>query len=145
MRSWRSQGNRVKLTILVDSSVILDVLTEDPKWFEWSSHTLATYAEKYLLAINPIIYAEISIRFDEIEELESILEPRFFARLSLPWEAAFLAGKCFLKYRKQKGTRHSPLPDFYIGAHAAILGTGLITRDKHRYQSYFPSLNVIAP
>ncbi len=130
---------------LVDSNVILDVFTEDPKWFEWSSQKLAEYAEKDILVINPIIYAEVSIRFESIEELEEALPPEIFVREELPWEAAFLAGKCFLLYKKQKGRKTSPLPDFYIGAHAAVRGYALLTRDDRRYRFYFPKLKLIAP
>ena len=131
--------------ILVDSNVILDILTEDKNWFTWSSETLIKCANESALAINPIIYAEVSIRFERIEDLERALEPRFFAKLELPWEAAFLAGRCFLRYRRRAGSRRSPLPDFYIGAHAAVLKTPLVTRDKRRYASYFPNLELISP
>ncbi|MFM6157325.1 MAG: type II toxin-antitoxin system VapC family toxin [Cuspidothrix sp.] len=131
--------------ILVDSNIILDIVTEDPNWFEWSSDQLTEYAERTKLNINPIIYAEISIGFQKIEELEAILPINFFHRLELPWEAAFLAGKCFAKYRKQGGTKRSPLPDFYIGAHAAIANMILLTRDVNRYRTYFPTLEIIAP
>lgn len=130
---------------LVDSSVILDVFTEDPKWFEWSSRKLAEYAEKNTLIINPIIYAEVSIRFERIEELEEALPPEAFVREKLPWEAAFLAGKCFLLYKRRGGKKTSPLPDFYIGAHAAVRGYALLTRDAKRYRSYFPKLKLISP
>ncbi len=133
------------MPVLVDSNVILDIFTEDPKWFSWSSRTLAEYAEKDLLIINPIIYAEVSIRFERIEELEEALPPEFFIREELPWEAAFLAGKCFLLYKRRKGKKTSPLPDFYIGAHAAVCGYTLLTRDARRYRSYFPKLRLIAP
>ena len=131
--------------LLVDSNVLLDVLTEDPRWFPWSAETLARLANETLLAINPIIYAEVSIRFATIEGLEEALTPGSFERLPLPWEAAFLAGKCFLKYRKRGGLRGSPLPDFYIGAHAAVAGMTLLTRDATRYRTYFPKLRLIAP
>jgi hypothetical protein len=131
--------------VLVDSNILLDVLTEDPKWFEWSSTQLARCADSNLLAINPIIYAEVSVGFSTIEELEEALPPRTFERLPLPWEAAFLAGKCFMKYRRRKGARRSPLPDFYIGAHAAVAGLALLTRDATRYRTYFPKLRIIAP
>ncbi len=133
------------MPVLVDSNVILDIFTEDPKWFSWSSRTLAECAEKDLLIINPIIYAEVSIRFERIEELEEALPPEFFIREELPWEAAFLAGKCFLLYKRRKGKKTSPLPDFYIGAHAAVCGYTLLTRDARRYRSYFPKLRLIAP
>lgn len=131
--------------ILVDSNIILDIVTEDTNWFDWSSKKLAEYVEQTKLNINPIIYAEVSIGFQKIEELEIALPTSFFHRLDLPWEAAFLAGKCFLQYRQQGGTRHAPLPDFYIGAHAAIMDMMLLTRDVNRYHTYFPTLELIAP
>ncbi len=131
--------------VLVDSSVVLDVITEDPRWGAWSAHALARCAEEGELAINPIIYAEVSIRFERIEELDETLPEADFRRLPLPWEAAFLAGKSFLRYRRRGGARHAPLRDFYIGAHAAVSGLTLLTRDAARYRSYFPSLRVIAP
>ena len=130
---------------LVDSSVLLDVLTEDPEWLEWSASALEQRAEESLLVINPIIYAEISIRFERIEDLEGALPATTFRRDPLPWEAAFLAGKCFLTYRKRGGARRSPLPDFYIAAHAAVAGMTLLTRDAARYRTYFPRLDLIAP
>ena len=132
-------------SVLVDSNVILDVVTEDPRWGEWSSSMLASCAETGMLVINPIIYAEVSVGFERIEELEDILPADSFRRDPLPWEAAFLAGKCFLTYRRRGGTRRSPLPDFYIGAHAAIAGLPLLTRDPRRYRTYFPQLSLLAP
>jgi predicted nucleic acid-binding protein len=131
--------------VLVDSNVILDVMTEDLRWFDWSSRTLADLAETSELLINPIIYAELSVRFERIEDLEDALPPALFERAPLPWEAAFLAGKCFLRYRRRGGLRRSPLPDFYIGAHAAVCGLALLTRDPTRYRSYFPGLRLLAP
>ena len=131
--------------ILVDSSVLLDVLTEDPQWYEWSSSALKRCAEDAVLAINPIIYAEVSIRFGTIEELEDALPAAMFLRQDIPWEAAFLAGKCFVKYRRLGGRRQAPLPDFFIGAHAAVEGMGLLSRDAARYRSYFPAVRLIAP
>ena len=133
------------VAVLVDSNVLLDVVTEDPRWFGWSSDALARCAEEATLAINPIIYAEVSIGFDRIEELEETLSADVFARAALPWEAAFLAGKAFARYRRRGGRRSSTLPDFYIGAHAAVAGMDLLTRDPTRYRSYFPGLKVIAP
>ena len=133
------------MDILVDSNIILDIVTEDLRWLEWSSAALSRLAEKHALAINPIIYAEISIGFEKIEEVEAVLPADYFRRLPLPWEAAFLAGKCFQQYRRKGGQRRSPLPDFYIGAHAAVDGLGLLTRDKGRYQTYFPKLKIIGP
>lgn len=131
--------------ILVDSNVILDVVTEDPKWYEWSAGQLEKLAESHTLVINPIIYSEVSIGFDRIEDLEQTLPPDFFRRDPLSWEAGFLAGKCFIRYRRSGGVRHSPLPDFYIGAHAAISGIALLTRDTKRYRTYFPKLVLISP
>lgn len=130
---------------LVDSNVILDLLTEDARWLGWSSEALEEQAEKSTLAINPLIYAEVSIRFDRIEELETVLAPEIFRREPLPWEAAFLAGKCFVQHRRRGGSRRSPLPDFYIGAHAAVSNMVLLTRDARRYRSYFPTLEIVAP
>lgn len=131
--------------VLVDSNVILDILTEDPKWGKWSEDSLARAADDGVVAINPIIYAEVSVRFETIEEMENTFPPSRFARLSMPWEAAFLAGKCFRKYRKLGGQRRSPLPDFYIGAHAAVSDLALLTRDPGRYRTYFPRLRLISP
>jgi len=131
--------------VLVDSNVLLDVMTEDEEWFGWSSSTLEACAAESVLAINPVIYAEVSIRFERIEDLEAALPRGLIERLPIPWEAAFLAGKCFLRYRRRGGRRRSTLPDFFIGAHAAVAGMPLITRDASRYRTYFPTLDVIAP
>ena len=121
------------------------MLTEDPTWFDWSSAALAAAADGSRLAINPIVYAEVSVRFDRIEDLDAALPEQVFTRLPLPWPAAFLAGKCFLAYRRAGGERRSPLPDFSIGAHAAIAGLRLLTRDATRYRTYLPRLELIAP
>ncbi len=131
--------------VMVDSNVLLDILEEDPVWFDWSSKQLSQCAENSILVVNPIIYAEVSIGFNRVEELEEALPPDIFERRSLPWEAAFLAGKCFLAYRRAGGVRRSPLPDFFIGAHALVQGMTLLTRDDVRYRSYFPRLALIAP
>jgi hypothetical protein len=130
---------------LVDSNVLLDVLTEDRIWLLWSSESLARCADEGPLIINPLIYAEVSIGFDRIEELDDALDPAVFQRRPLPWEAAFLAGKCFLRYRRRGGTRSSTLPDFYIGAHALVEGLTLVTRDATRYRTYLPRLPLVAP
>ncbi|HEV8239140.1 MAG TPA: type II toxin-antitoxin system VapC family toxin [Thermoanaerobaculia bacterium] len=132
-------------TVLVDSNVLLDVLTEDPKWLEWSADALARCADDAALAINPLIYAEVSIGFELRDQLEAALPDHHFRRLPLPWEAAFLAGKCFRAYRQRGGSRRSPLPDFYIGAHALVSGLRLLTRDETRYRTYFPELEIVAP
>src|SRR5215216_2395332 len=108
------------MSFLVDANIILDIVTEDSLWFEWSSSTLSHCAEKGKLWINPIIYAEVSIGFSRIEDLDEVLPKEIFHRAELPWEAGFLAGKCFLSYRKTAGNKTTPLPDFYIGAHAAV-------------------------
>ncbi len=131
--------------VLVDSNVLLDIVTEDPKWFQWSSDQLERIAEKQIICINPIIYAEISVGFSKIEELEAVLPKSYFQYLQIPYEAAFLAGKCFFRYRKAGGKKISPLPDFFIGAHATVKNMTLITRDKGRYSSYFPGLSLITP
>lgn len=131
--------------VLVDSNVILDVMTEDERWFEWSSAALERCAEENVICVNPVIYAEVSVRFGRIEELEAALPADLFERLPIPYEAAFLAGKCFLDYRRRGGRRTSTLPDFFIGAHAAVGGMRLLTRDVGRYRTYFPTLQFIAP
>jgi hypothetical protein len=131
--------------VLVDSNVLLDVVTEDPEWGSWSGRMLAQCAEEAELVIDPIIYAAVSIGFERIEDLEEALPLDYFRREPLPWEGAFLAGKCFLVYRRRGGARAAPLPDFYIGAHAAIRGYHLLTRDARRYRTYFPRLSLLAP
>jgi predicted nucleic acid-binding protein len=130
---------------LVDSNVILDLVTNDPTWGQWSADALSRAADESTLAINPIIFAEVSIGFATVEELEHLLPPQEFGRLELPYEAAFLAGKAFLAYRRRGGRKSAPLADFYIGAHAAVAGLRLLTRDAGRYRTYFPKLEVIAP
>ncbi len=138
-RLGRSRG------VLVDSNVLLDIATDDPIWAAWSSRALAECAEYATLIINPIVYAEASIGFQTIEALDAALPSRLYERAALPWEGGFLAGKCFLAYRRRGGQRTSPLPDFYIGAHAAIEGLAILTRDAARYRTYFPKLEVLAP
>ena len=131
---------------LIDSNVLLDILTEDPDWFEWSSNTIIRYAEDHVLAINPIIYAEVSVNFPDQQALENALPSTEFKQIALPWHAAFQAGKAFLRYRQtHKGQKRSPLPDFYIGAHASAEKMILITRDATRYRTYFPELQIESP
>jgi predicted nucleic acid-binding protein len=130
---------------LVDSNVILDLVTDDPKWGQWSARALSRAADESALAINPLIFAEVSIGFTTVEELEELLPPEEFSRLALPYEAAFLAGKAFLSYRRRGGRRSAPLADFTIGAHAAVAGLRLLTRDPRRYRTYFPTVDLIAP
>ena len=131
--------------VLVDSNILLDVISGDPEWGAWSATALVECAESSVLAINPLIYAEVSVRFERIEELDMALPEDLFRRDPLPWQGAFLAGKAFVAYRKRGGPRRSPLPDFYIGAHAAIRGMSLLTRDPARYRAQFPRLRLIAP
>jgi predicted nucleic acid-binding protein len=133
------------MDILVDSNVILDIATEDKDWFRWSSETLSNCAETHTLVINPIIYAEVSIGFNRIEDVEMVLPISFFRRDSIPWEAVFLAGKCFVTYRRRGGKKSSTLPDFFIGAHASVAHIPLLTRDVSRYRTYFPKLKLVAP
>lgn len=132
-------------TILVDSSVLLDIVSPDSEWLEWSSAALAAAAERSQLAINPIIYAEVSSRYATIEELDEILPGNVYRREGLPYSAAFLAGKAFLKYRRHGGSRTTPIADFYIGAHAAVAGYKILTRDPRRFRRYFPTVELIAP
>jgi predicted nucleic acid-binding protein len=131
--------------VLVDSNVLLDIATSDPTWGEWSAENLARTADSAILVINPLVYAGVSVGFDAIEDLEAALPIDLYRREDLPYEAGFLAGKCFLRYRRGGGAKRSPLPDFYIGAHAAVAGYRLLTRDATRYRTYFPSLALIAP
>ena len=131
--------------VLVDSNVILDLFEEDSDWVEWSEEMLHRYSHTHSMYINPIIYLEISIGFKRIEELEDALSGCGFEPLQIPKEALFLAGKTYLKYRRRKGTKLSPLPDFFIGAHAAVDKLELLTRDTPRYKSYFPTVKLISP
>lgn len=130
---------------LVDSNVLLDVFTEDARWLEWSTEMLAAAAEAGPLYINPVIYAEVSVRFSRVEDLEDALPPGDFRRAPLPWAAAFLAGKAFMSYRRNRGAAAAPLPDFFIGAHAAVDDLALLTRDVRRYRTYFPTVRLLAP
>jgi predicted nucleic acid-binding protein len=131
--------------VLVDSNVLLDVATDDAQWAEWSARALAECADYTTLIINPIVYAEVSIGFSTIEALDAALALASYEREALPWEAGFLAGKCFLSYRRRGGQRATPLPDFYIGAHAAIERLALLTRDVAAYRTYFPKLEILGP
>jgi predicted nucleic acid-binding protein len=130
---------------LVDSNVIIDYLDPDSEWADWSAAMLTEAANDGAVAINPVIYAEVSVTYPAIETVETALPRAYFERAQLPWEAAFLAGKCFEQYRRSGGTKRSPLPDFYIGAHAAIGRLALLTRDAARYRSYFPRVEILAP
>lgn len=131
--------------ILVDSCVLLDLFTDDPNWAEWSESILERYSLTNTLYINSIVYTEISMGFEKIEELESAIEVLHLKVLEMPREALFLTGKVFLQYRKNKGTKTSPLPDFFIGAHASVSQFDLITRDVSKYKTYFPQVALIHP
>jgi predicted nucleic acid-binding protein len=131
--------------VLVDSSVILDVFLDDPEWGDWSEDVLTKLSGTCSLFINPIIYSEISVGFERIEELEKAVAECGLRMAAIPREALFLAGKVYVRYRKGKGKKVAPLPDFFIGAHAAIEGLELVTRDVRRIKTYFPSVKIISP
>ena len=131
--------------VLVDSNVLLDILEKDPLWYSWSAAVVENVADRSRLVINAVIYSEVSVHYSRIEDLEAALPKSIFEREPIPYEAAFLAGKSFLTYRRKGGTRRSPLPDFFIGAHAAVAGYRLLTRDTVRYRTYFPELSLITP
>ncbi|MFC3058372.1 type II toxin-antitoxin system VapC family toxin [Paenirhodobacter populi] len=131
--------------VLVDANILIDIATDDPNWGTWSAEALARAGRGQQLVINPLIYAEVSAAFARIEDLDQLLPPSVFQREDLPWEAGFLAGKAYLGYRRRGGARTSPLPDFYIGAHAAVRDYTLLTRDIARYATYFPTVQLITP
>jgi predicted nucleic acid-binding protein len=131
--------------VLVDSNVLLDVIGQDPNWLDWSSRALAEAADSSRVVINPIIFAEVSMRYTRIEDLDQALPRALVDREPIPYEAAFLAGKVFLAYRRRGGEKLLPLPDFFIGAHAAVSGYRLLTRDPRRYRSNFSGLSLITP
>ncbi len=131
--------------ILLDSCVLLDLFTNDPHWGDWSENILEQYSQTNTLYINSIVYTEVSIGFTAIEELESSISSLGIKVLEIPREALFLAGKIFLKHRKNKRSKHSPLPDFFIGAHALVADFVLITRDLGKYTTCFPKLKLIHP
>ena len=134
-----------RVVTLIDSCALLDVLTDDPTWGGWSAQAIATAETEGELVINPLIYAEVSAGYDQIEEVEAALPASIFRREPLPYEAGFLAAKAFIAYRKRGGTRTAPLPDFYIGAHAAVGRYRVITRDKARFRTYFPGVELVTP
>jgi predicted nucleic acid-binding protein len=130
---------------LVDSNVLLDLFTRDPTWVDWSAGHLAEALERGPVVVNQVVYAEVSLRFSTVEALDAALTHDRFVRANLPWPAAYLAARAHRTYRARGGARGSTLPDFLIGAHAAVLGLRLLTRDAARYRTYFPSLELIAP
>ena len=131
--------------IFIDSCVLLDLFTDDPNWAEWSESVLEKYSQTNTLYINSIVYTEISIGFKKIEEVETAITELDIKVLEMPREALFLTGKVFLQYRKNHGTKTSPLPDFFIGAHTAVSKFDLITRDTSKYKTYFPQVKLIHP
>lgn len=131
--------------VLVDSCVLLDLVTDDPNWAEWSEATLEKYSLTNSLFINSIVYTELSMGFEKVEELEAAIDLLNLKVIEMPREALFLTGKVYLRYRKNKGTKISPLPDFFIGAHASVSQLNLITRDVNRYRTYFPNISLIYP
>lgn len=131
--------------VLVDSNVLIDIFERDPRWSEWSFQQLSPLLEAGRALINPLVYAEIAVPFARIEELEQTLAPFPLVREPLPWDAAFMAAQAHKVYRRRGGTKRSPLPDFYIGAHATVGGYTLLTRDPLRYREYFPRLKIVSP
>lgn len=131
--------------VFVDSCVLLDLFTDDPKWANWSEKILGIYSRTNTLYINSIVYTEVSIGFNRIEEVEHAIDQVGVTVLEIPREALFLAGKVFLNYRKNKGTKSSTLPDFFIGAHASVSSFDLITRDTAKYKTYFPNIKLVCP
>ena len=131
--------------LLVDTNVLVDVLENDPDWADWSIGQLRAQSQIHPLAINPVIYAELSLTFSTVEALDDTLDKLGLAIMELPRPALFLAGKAFVRYRRAGGKKSNVLADFFIGAHAAVIGCPLLTRDTNRYQRYFPSVKLIAP
>ena len=131
--------------ILVDSCVLLDLFTNDENWANWSENILEKFSQTNTLYINSVIYTEVSIGFNKVEETEAAIEALSVKVLEMPREALFLTGKVFLKYRRNKGAKNSPLPDFFIGAHASVSQFGLVTRDIAKYKAYYPQVNLIHP
>lgn len=131
--------------VLVDTNVILDIVTRDPAWWRWSLHQLERLSLQYRLWINVVVYSELAIAYDRIEKLDAMLEDAQLELTEIPREAGFLAGRVFLSHRRRAGAKTGVLPDFYIGAHAAVMNLPLLTRDSARYRTYFPRLTLIAP
>lgn len=131
--------------LLVDTNVLVDVLENDPDWVDWSIGQMRAQAKVHRLAINPIIYAELSLTFSNVEALDNVIESLGLMLLEVPRPALFLAGKAFVRYRRLGGTKSNVLGDFFIGAHAAVSGFAVLTRDSRRYAAYFPSVTLITP
>jgi predicted nucleic acid-binding protein len=131
--------------MLVDTNVLIDIVEDDPKWAEWSLEQLRSQSQVHELAINPIIYAELSVAFSHLETLDKVIDRLGLKFLEIPRAALFLAGKAFVKYRHAGGAKSSVLPDFFVGAHAAIASISLLTRDPSRYRTYFPGVGLVTP
>lgn len=131
--------------LLVDTNVLVDVLQNDPQWAEWSISQMRAQSRLHALVINPIIYAEVSLSFSTLEALDEVVETLALEVREVPWPALFLAAKAYALYRRRGGSKQQVLPDFFIGAHAAVEGWPLLTRDAGRFKSYFPTLDVLAP
>ena len=140
-----TESAAIRPATLIDSCVLLDVITGDERWADWSAARIAAAVDEGRAVINPLIYAEVSVGYETLEELDELLPASDFEREPLPFLAGFAAGKAFVRYRRSGGGKRSPLPDFYIGAHAALAGHQLLTRDARRYRTYFPALAVIVP
>jgi predicted nucleic acid-binding protein len=130
---------------LVDTSVLLDLATDDARWADWSEDRLAAARDRGRVVINPIVYAEVAVGFDSIELLDHALPPEDFEREALPFPAGFLAGKAFVTYRRRGGGKRSPIADFYIGAHASVLGYRVLTRNPAQFRAYFRALDIESP
>lgn len=140
-----TEPTAIQPATLVDSCVLLDVITGDKQWADWSAEQIAAALDAGRVVINPLIYAEVSVGYRTVEELEALLPASDYEREPLPYPAGFAAGKAFVRYRRAGGDKRSPMPDFYIGAHAALAGYRLLTRDVRRYRTYFPAIDIIAP
>jgi predicted nucleic acid-binding protein len=131
--------------LIVDTNVLVDVLQDDPQWADWSIAQLRAQSKVHELIINPVIYAELSLMFEAMEALDAAVERMELRFQELPRPSLFLAGKAFVRYRRAGGDKHNVLPDFFIGAHAAVQRCGILTRDARRYRSYFPTVDLLTP
>jgi predicted nucleic acid-binding protein len=131
--------------MLVDTNILIDVVNDDPRWADWSIHQLRVQSKIHVLSINPIIYSELSSAFSKIEDLDDVLQTMGLKFVQIPKPALFLAAKAFLMYRKKGGNKHNVLGDFFVGAHAAVSRLPVLTRDTQRYQTYFPSVELVSP
>jgi predicted nucleic acid-binding protein len=130
---------------LVDTKILFDLVTDDPIWADWSARQLRIWSAYGTLVVNPVVYAELSVGYDRIDEVDAALDAAGVELVEIPRAALFLAGKAFAKYRARGGTRSGVLPGFFIGAHAVVQGIGLLTRDSRRYRTYFPTIILITP